>query len=401
MTVHEFLHTHLLCPEQLDGEAALTRLLDAMEQGLRGEGNIPMLPSYLPGDIPRPKNASCRVLDAGGTNLRSARAVFDEVGNCRIESLTTVPMPGTGGPMDPEDFYRALARQAGNGGSRVGFCFSYNVEMEGTLDGRLIAWCKEVQVPGAVGRYVGASLKEAIGPGCEKVHVLNDSVAAMLGASTPEQKVRVGMILGTGVNVCYEEACANIPKLPHPLPGRSMVISTEVGEFDGFPQNAFDRAHFAATEDPALAHAEKQCAGGYLGQLICRVWQGAAAEGILEDAFRDADFTLPQISDFLAGLPSPIPGQPEAAQIATALIRRAAAMAAVLCTGPVVRCTSPGETANIAMEGSQYTKLQGFREAFTEALTALLAPRDIRFAIIRTENACLKGAALAAFAEPM
>lgn len=401
MTVHEFLHTHLLCPEQLEGEAALTRLLDAMEQGLRGEGNIPMLPSYLPGDIPRPQNAACRVLDAGGTNLRSARAVFDDRGHCCLQSLTKVPMPGTEGPMDHSSFYRALARQAGCEESRVGFCFSYNVEMEPGLDGRLIAWCKEVQVPGAVGRPVGASLKAALGPGCEKVHVLNDSVAAMLGASTPEQKVRVGMILGTGVNVCYEEACAHIPKLPHPLPGRSMVISTEVGEFDGFPKNTFDLAHFAATEDPALAHAEKQCAGGYLGQLICRVWQGAAAEGILCGSFRDADFTLPQISDFLAGLPSPIPGQPEAAEIAKALIRRAAAMAAILCAGPVLRCTAPGETANIAMEGSQYTKLHGFRESFTEALYALLNPRNIHFTIIRTENACLKGAALAAFAEPM
>ena len=401
MTVHEFLQTHLLCPEQLDAQAALSRLIADMERGLRGEGNIPMLPSYLPADIPLPKNTACRVLDAGGTNLRSARAVFDESGVCRIESLTKFPMPGTEGPMDFESFYGSLADRAGTAEPKVGFCFSFNVEMEANLDGKLIAWCKEVQVPEAVGRYVGASLKAAMGPGCESVHVLNDSVAAMLGASAPDRQVRVGMILGTGVNVCYEERCEEISKLPVSLPGKRMIISTEVGEFDGFPKNTFDLAHFAATEDPNLAHAEKQCAGGYLGGLICRVWQGAAGEGILDDSFRNADFSLPQISDYLAGLSSLVPHSPEAMALAEALIRRAAVIAAVLCAGPVVRCTAPGETAAIAMEGSQYTKLQGFRDEFTRALTDLLTPRKINFAIIRTDNACLKGAALAAFAEPI
>jgi len=401
MHVQEFLRIHRLCPEQLDTEAALTRLMADMEKGLRGEGNIPMLPSYLPGDIPLPKNTACRVLDAGGTNLRAARAVFDDAGNCQIEELTTVPMPGTRGPLSFDAFYEALAQAARGIEPRIGFCFSYNVELDASLDGRLLAWCKEVQVPGAVGRPVGASLKAAMGPGCESVHVLNDSVAAMLGASTPEEKVRVGMILGTGVNVCYEERCDAIPKLPRAMPGKAMVISTEVGEFDGFPQNTFDLAHFAATEDPALAHGEKQCAGGYLGGLICRVWQGAAEAGILDEAFRNADFSLPQISDFLAGCPSPVPICPNAAVIAQALIRRAAAMAAVLCAGPVLRCTAAGEAAAIAMEGSQYTKLHGFREAFTRALTNLLKPRKIDFAIVQTDNACLKGAALAAFAQPM
>ena len=400
MTVQEFLNTHQLLPEQLDTKAALSRLLEDMERGLRGEGNIPMLPAWLSADVPMPKNTFCRVLDAGGTNLRSARAVFDEAGHCHLENLIRLPMPGTEGPMTAEDFYRTLANHAGNE-SQVGFCFSYNVDMEPALDGKLLAWCKEVQVPDAVGLPVGASLKEAMGPGCESVHVLNDSVAAMLGAATPETPVRVGMILGTGVNVCYEERCDEITKLPRSLPGKGMIISTEVGEFDGFPKNVFDLAHFAATDDSSLAHAEKQCAGGYLGQLICRVWQGAAEEGILEESFRQADFTLPQISDALARLPSPVPNQPEALAIAQALIRRAASMAAVLCAGPVLRCTKPGETAAIAMEGSQYTKLHGFRAEFHRALENLLEPKNIHFTILQAENACLKGAALAAFAQPM
>ena len=55
----------------------------------------------------------------------------------------------------------------------------------------------------------------------------------------------------------------------------------------------------------------------------------------------------------------------------------------------------------IAMEGSQYWKLTGFREAFHLELDALLAPAGIRYEIIGVENACLIGAARAAFANRM
>jgi hexokinase len=53
------------------------------------------------------------------------------------------------------------------------------------------------------------------------------------------------------------------------------------------------------------------------------------------------------------------------------------------------------------VEGSTFWKLTGFKERFCEELTALLAPRDMDFEILRSENACLVGAALAAFAPTM
>ena len=403
MTLSEFLIHHTLTPAQIPEETCLKDLLDDMHLGLKGEGNLPMLPSYLSAATPRPQNTRCCVLDAGGTNLRSACADFDEQGRCTIHIITRTSMPGTAGPLSAEQFYNAIAHAARNAATtrQLGFCFSYNVQMNRQLDGELIAWCKEVHVPEAVGMRVGASLQKALGDCCDSVHVLNDSVAAMLGAATPEQPVQVGIILGTGINVCYEESCAAIPKVESDLKGSSMIISTEVGEFDGFPKSEFDLAHFAATEDPALAHAEKQCAGGYLGDLICRVWQAAAREGILDASFRDLQVTLPEISNLLEGSSTALPHSPAAETIARTLIHRAAKIAAILCAGPVIRCTSPGGHVNIAVEGSQYEKLQGFREHFRQELEALLSRRHITFTMVQAENACLKGAALAAFAEAM
>lgn len=387
MTVQSFLARYALTPEGIDGEAALETLLAHMELGLAGKGNIPMLPSYLRTDLQAPRGRRCCVLDAGGTNLRAALAEFDENGNCHISNVEKCPMPGSREILECGEFYDILAEKVRGTGmdSRIGFCFSYNLEMGPDLDGTLLAWCKEIRVPEAVGKPVGASLRKALGNQAE-VTLLNDSVAAMLGAGP----VRVGIILGTGVNVCYEER-GLIPKIGTMGP---MIISTEVGEFDGFPQGELDRALFAATEDPGSAHAEKQCAGGYLGELICLAWGQAAEEGLLPEGWKTATIPLAEISGLLARRELP----ENAAAIAECLIARSAKMAAILCAGPVLRCTAPGETGAIAVEGSQFQKLTGFRERFCRELEALLRPRGIGYLLTQREDACLRGAAIAAFA---
>ena len=394
--IYEFLSRHGALPEQIQGPNAVDDLILAMEEGLGGRGNIPMLPAFLSPQIAAPREESCCVVDAGGTNLRIAPARFDAEGRCHVGAFRKQPMPGSLGRISGEAFFNGLAQAVKESGEteRIGFCFSYNVDMDPDLDGRLIAWCKEIDVPDVVGVHVGAALREALGEKC-RVHVLNDSVAAMLGAVEP---VKVGIILGTGVNVCYPEPCGNITKLEKKYKG-SMIISTEVGEFSGIGASTFEEAVIASTDDPALARAEKQCAGGYLGDTICHCWHQAAKEGLLPESFLKAGWSLAEISGFLAGEQTSIPEDKTAKALASVLIQRAAKIAAVLCAGPILRCSEPGEEIPVAVEGSQYWLLTGFREAFHRALEELIPDRKVR--IVKTENACLRGAALAAFAEPM
>lgn len=400
MTTQDFLNRHQATAAHIHSAESLAGLLEDMELGLSGQGNIPMLPSYLNPCISIPAGAQCCVLDAGGTNLRTALAVFDEAGNCRLEQIDKQPMPGTGGPLSFEAFYHTLAQPLRRLGhyERVGFCFSFNMTMERTLDGPLDFWCKEVQVPEAVGRPVGASLQAALGDGCSRIHVLNDSVAAMLGV----RDVQAGIILGTGVNVCYTEQCRSIPKIQESLSADAMIISTEVGEFSRLPKSDFERAVIDASDAPEYAHAEKQCAGGYLGSIITHAWTAAAREGLLPPAFGEASWDLAQISRYLADPEhSPIPLHPGALEIARETVHRAAKIAAILCAGPLLRISGHSGVLSVAMEGSQYWKLTGFRDAFHRELDALLEPYGIRYEIVKSENACLIGAARAAFAERM
>lgn len=402
MDINAFLEYHKLSPHSIDGPGCLEALLGQMEAGLAGRGKIPMIPSYLSPDTRPTPGVPCCVMDAGGTNLRVAAAVFDDAGNCTLSGLRKTAMPGTREELSFQDFYGTLAQLARDTGypEKIGLCFSYNVLLERNLDGILHSWCKEVKVPEAPGKPVGASLARATGPVCKSVRVLNDSTAALLGACCQDRDISLGLILGTGINICYPEPCRNIPKVPGDLKAETMIISTEIGEFDGFPKSTFDHLVIAASGEPDMAHAEKQCAGGYLGDLIGLAWQAAARDGLLPPPFL-AEVTLPVISDYLAGIPTSLPENEGARAIAATMIHRAAKIAAVLTAGPILRACAPGQSCKIVIEGSQFEKLTGFGNHFRRELEDLLSPYDIRISIAKVENSCLVGAAVAAFAEPM
>ena len=401
MDLQTFLDHYQLSPEAIDGPGCLEALREQMAEGLAGQGNIPMIPSYLPLDIQPEVGVPCCVLDAGGTNLRIARAEFQPDGSCSLTNLTRMPMPGTQGELTAAAFYGQLAAHSKATGcpQRIGLCFSYNVLIERNLDGILQGWCKEVRVPDAPGKAVGASLAQAIGPECAAVRVLNDSTAALLGAHSQNKDVTLGLILGTGINICYPEPCARIPKVPQDLAAEAMIISTEIGEFDGFPKTCFDEAVIYGSDEPAFAHAEKQCAGAYLGQVISLGWQAAAECGLLPSDFQNS-VPLALISEYLAGTTTSLPQDSNAAAIARVMIHRAAKIAAVLTAGSIVR-SQPGDHCTLVIEGSQFHRLTGFADCFRRELDALLAPRNIRCTITSAENSCLVGAALAAFAKPM
>ena len=404
MDINHFLKSHNSHPDQINAESCIEALMNAMKLGLDGKGNIPMIPSYLSTGITPPVNQNCCVLDAGGTNLRCATALFDDAGNCTLSNIHVQPMPGTLAPLSSDELYESLANEVERQkhDNRIGFCFSYNVSLDRTLDGPLDAWCKEVQCPDAVGKPVGRSLKAAMGNEPCIVHVLNDSVAAMLGASANARPVHIGLILGTRINVCYEEQCTRIGKIKEPLNSDAMIISTEIGEFAGIPKSTFDSVVISESSDPELAQAEKQCAGGYLGQQICIAWARAHREALLPDAFKSPDHSLGDISSYLTGSDScTIPDHPVAKTIAAKLIERAAKIAAILCAGSVILSAKQESNIRIAIEGSQFWKLTGFRPVFLQELAAMVSPYNIDFEITRTENSCLLGAALAAFTEPM
>ena len=153
--VRVFLTRHNMEPERIDLAETTAAFLGEMELGLRGrESSLKMLPTYLTADGVLPMDEPAAVIDAGGTNFRTALVSFTEAGPV-IDSLNVCAMPGTDGAVTWEDFIGFAADRLApllDRASKVGFCFSYPTEETPERDGRMLSLTKQVELTGFEGR---------------------------------------------------------------------------------------------------------------------------------------------------------------------------------------------------------------------------------------------------------
>ena len=290
--IAEFIQRHGmgLC----DAAQAIGQFVQQGASALAGSpSSLLMLPSYLKAEGALPLGEKVIVIDAGGTNLRIALACFDEKYECILSDEQHYPMPGTLGPISAAEFFGQLAdivAPYAPQSSLIGFCFSFPCEITPQLDGRLLTFNKEIQVTGAKGKLVGESLREALqAKGLDapwKIVVLNDTVATMMGgfAEGRQQQCEdyIGLILGTGTNMCYLEQCSRIRKdlTLASQPGR-ICINTESGGYDGFLLSDFDRAVDQDSGLPDYHLFEKMISGAYQGSFVLHMLKAAAEDGLL------------------------------------------------------------------------------------------------------------------------
>jgi len=291
-TPEEFLKANgFVAAAEIDRSGLIATFLSEMEKGLKGEpSSLRMIPTYVGVDGHIPQGSKAAVLDAGGTNFRSAIVSIPPT----IEDKKNQPMPGTKGEVDEDTFYGAFAEELKRVAPKAtvdkfGFCFSYNCDATPDLDAKLNCWTKGIQAPAIVGQYVGKELLKRLGGG--KIAIVNDTVATLLAAKATEgdktYSSYLGFILGTGTNTAYVEKNRNITKLSGLDPAKSMIINAESGSFDKFEQSAFDKAMDLKTSDPGHNPLEKMIAGGYLGGVGLEVYKAAAREGFFSKAAAD------------------------------------------------------------------------------------------------------------------
>ena len=414
MTVNEFLKLHNESAEQIDVKACITRFLSDMKAGLQGNGGLPMIPTYLM-DIDRSKikTDSKRILiDAGGTNFRSAVGYFNENGQVVIDDLVKTAMPATDRELSKEEFYTQIAKnierllpQARN----VGFCFSYSVDMGADVDGTVGKFSKGVKAPEVVGTRVGeetlAACKMLDGVD-RRIVILNDTVATLLGGlaySNEPFSAYLGYIYGTGTNVCYVEDTANITKVKQ-LPRGRMLINTECGAFSGFAQGDFDKASIARTADPDRQLFEKMTSGKYLSDILYEGLCVAQKEEVFVGKVTLRPFTLKDVSAFLTDNRFCCEFDVEqdrafAFELCTGLIRRAALMGAIVNSAlAIASCKDKSLPVAIVCEGTTFNKLPHYREYFEQFLTGILGEKGMTFKIVQGEELNLVGTLVATMA---
>ena len=221
----DFLDMHGMLAERIEPIREAERMKEAMEEGLRKEAILPMIPTYLQADETVPVGKSAIVIDAGGTNFRCGLITFTENGP-ELSRVEKRKMPGIEKPATWEEFIRFVAdavEPLTPYADDIGFCFSYSAIITPAIDGQVIRIDKEVVITGSEGKLVGASLVEELarrkifGKHCV---ILNDTAAVLLGGSAAMDKSRIGGLIGqvsgTGTNTCCVLPLDRIPKLNRP-----------------------------------------------------------------------------------------------------------------------------------------------------------------------------------------
>ena len=292
-TPEEFLEeNNFTVAAKIDRQAMIATFLSEMEKGLKGEpSSLRMIPTYVGVNGKIPQGAKAAVLDAGGTNFRSAVVSIPPT----IEDKKNQPMPGAKSDVTEDEFYGAFAEELKRVAPKAtvkkyGWCFSYNCDATPDLDAKLNCWTKGIRAPMIVGQYVGKELLKRLGGG--EIAIVNDTVATLLAAKATEgdktYSSYLGFILGTGTNTAYVEKNKNILKNPDLDPNGSMIINAESGGFMKLQQSAFDKAADTKTGNPGFNALEKMIAGAFLGGVGLEIFKGAAKAGLFSKKASDA-----------------------------------------------------------------------------------------------------------------
>lgn len=411
--VHAFLERHGMAPEQVD-PAALSRAIEAdMRRALAGESaSTLMLPSHLYGEGKPAMDTPVVVIDAGGTNFRAALVTFTADGPV-IQGLTQSPMPGTHGEVDWSDFIRHCADgvEPFLAQSRlIGICFSYSADPQPDGDSLVLNLNKEIRVRNSAGRPVGGDLKAELQrrghEGVETV-LLNDTLAVQFGAAAGHHlspNECIGMVCGTGANICCALPVKDIPKLSRPGDDRAMLVNCESGFFLGVPQGDYDKELEAQSADPGRYLHEKMVSGAYMGTLCRLTLRGAAREGVFSAAgnalLAGLEELTSQEADTLSGpLTALSPDDLALADeiIAAVFERSGRAMCAALSAVLRIADRGDGSLTHIGAEGSLFQKSRRFRPALDRAMESYAAGEcGLRFDFLTCQNTTLIGTACAA-----
>ena len=302
--VKNFMLRHGMNADRVELERYSKAFCECMERGLaEKQEKVPMIPTYLHLDGQLPKDKKAAVIDAGGTNYRTALLSFGDHG-CSLENIERSLMPGTLVPAHWSEFISRTADAIEpllSETDLIGFCFSYPAEVTPDIDSRVLGLTKQVKLLGAHGRLLGADLNSELehrGLGRKKIVVLNDTPATLLGGSAMLDRGEyggfIGMVAGTGTNTCCALPERRITKLG--LHGDAkMLVNLESGSFDGFPRGDFDLEMDNALPDTGYYIGEKMCSGAYLGKVCSYTLQAAAREGLFSSAAAEFILHLPEL----------------------------------------------------------------------------------------------------------
>ncbi|XP_068053006.1 hexokinase HKDC1-like isoform X1 [Anomalospiza imberbis] len=273
-----------------------------LEYGLKREtqaqATVKMLPTYVCGTPDGTEKGKFLALDLGGTNFRvllvkikSRRRRSVQMYN-KIFAIPLEIMQGTGEELF-DHIVQCIAdflEYMGIKGARLplGFTFSFPCRQASIDKGTLVGWTKGFKATDCEGEDVVDMLREAIRRRNEFdldiVAVVNDTVGTMMTCGYEDPNCEIGLIAGTGTNVCYMEDMKNI-EIVEGNEGK-MCINTEWGAFGDngcidYIRTKYDREVDEGSLNPGKQRYEKMTSGMYLGEIVRQILIDLTKQGLL------------------------------------------------------------------------------------------------------------------------
>nr|XP_028682402.1 putative hexokinase HKDC1 isoform X2 [Macaca mulatta] len=272
-----------------------------LEYGLKkkshGLATVRMLPTYVCGLPDGTEKGKFLALDLGGTNfrvllvkIRSGRRSVRMYN--KIFAIPLGIMQGTGEELFDHivqciaDFLDYMGLKGAS--LPLGFTFSFPCRQMSIDKGTLIGWTKGFKATDCEGEDVVDMLREAIKRRNEFdldiVAVVNDTVGTMMTCGYEDPNCEIGLIAGTGSNMCYMEDMRNI-EMVEGDEGK-MCINTEWG---GFGDNGciddirtrYDTEVDEGSLNPGKQRYEKMTSGMYLGEIVRQILIDLTKQGLL------------------------------------------------------------------------------------------------------------------------
>lgn len=419
--VDKFLKKHNFVKKTIVDEI-LFDMETAGERKKNGEkGGQDMFRTWMLPPEKKIENEKVIVIDAGGTNFRSCLVTFLQNGKYEISEFKRCSMPAIEKEYSKEEFFCAVADRIEylkNKASKIGFCFSYAMDITKEHDGIPNAFSKEIKAKEVLGVPVGKSLVEELDRRgwnkIEKITLLNDTVSALLsGVSLQNKKYSsyIGFILGTGMNAAFIDE-DNLLK-----DGRQIIVC-ESGKCKTVPLSDFDLSMDKKTEVPKQYPLEKCCSGAYLGMVGLEMLLFAAKENLFSLQTKEKLKTLKEIStveinNFLLNFKSKSKSKcPDklndffvskkdrktAFLLFDSLVERCALYASSILASNLIFCGRGKTRKNpvcIVLNGTTLFKTYKLKERLEKSLRKFAAKNKIYFEFVTVKNDITLGTAIA------
>jgi hexokinase len=424
----KYIKDNCLDVTSIDMDSACKLYISEMERKLSNpENKKELLPSYLSADFIVERGKKVAVLDAGGTNLRTALIKINADLSFTIDKLRNTVMPGSQGKVTKDFFFNKaveVLKYLLDETDYLSICFSYPLTMSSRYAGSMIQLSKQLEIDDITGCEIILEFKKAlIRTGSNipsRITILNDSVAVLMGGiarSLARYDGYMGFILGTGVNMAYIEDCNNLLNISRDYTSNSMAINVEASRYCLMPRGRIDNLFDAETLDPGDYLFEKMLSGKFLGPLFLCVLQDALNADLFSEGLGEkinniktigtyditSFFYRPEKNNVLIDLYNQMFYDTDRKVFQTllsAIIERAAFYCAIAISAVVLKSADNKTNIKfgIIIEGGTIRNLNIMLDKIKNYLSDYLRKKkSINYDFILIENAALIGTAAAAF----